>query len=380
MNSIDRVKAAIHFQKPDRVPVVNMIIGDIFPLFPTPPKDWQPGHIPEEVGIFPAVEPLLMTLGFWKWNIPVWAKDPKFKHWWTLPHEEIDEFGTISESLGTHVRMAHPGRPILLDWKDLDHYFDRYHPDAKNPERYRIFTRISKLIAQRKYRIGLLSPFGPMMISANIRGFTNFLTDHYRHPIELKRLLSILTDFYVQQEYMWVKMGAKPHGFWMYEDLGEQIGPFFSPKLFREFYMPVYRRLIETAHELGCEFHLHSCGKVDLLLPMLMECGLDAIEFDSPRMNGYPALQPYRGKLMMWGCINIQSIYVNGTPDECQREVATMIKNLGTPDGGYGAYFYPQTNHIHVPKENVDAFKQGLKKYGTYAKLPKQWWDTIEFN
>ena len=51
-----------------------------------------------------------------------------------------------------------------------------------------------------------------------------------------------------------------------------------------------------------------------------------------------------------------------------------MVRNLGTTKGGFGAYFYPQENHIKVSKENVKAFMNGLKKFGEYSKVPNHWW------
>jgi uroporphyrinogen decarboxylase len=172
---------------------------------------------------------------------------------------------------------------------------------------------------------------------------------------------------------MWVKDGADPHGFVLYDDMGDQQRPLISPRQFDEFYAPVFGRLIEVAHELGCEFHLHSCGKIDPLIPALIDWGLDALELDSPHMIGFEDLKPFRGKIMLWGCINIQSTYVNGTPDECEQEVLAMIKNMGTQDGGYGAYIYPQPWHINAPKQNIRAFNRGLKKYGDYAKNADIW-------
>ena len=82
----------------------------------------------------------------------------------------------------------------------------------------------------------------------------------------------------------------------------------------------------------------------------------------------------------MWGCVNIQSVYTQGTPEECEREVWHMVRNLGTSKGGFGAYFYPQEHHIRAPKENVYAFEEGLKKYGDYSKIPSHWWEhpTVE--
>ena len=92
-------------------------------------------------------------------------------------------------------------------------------------------------------------------------------------------------------------------------------------------------------------------------------------------MNGYEDLKPYRGKIMFWGCVNIQSIYPNGTPEEVEREVWHMIRNLGTRHGGFGAYFYPQSRTIRVPRKNIKAFERGLEKYGVYSQIPEHWWD-----
>ncbi|MFX1337183.1 MAG: hypothetical protein ACFFDK_01095, partial [Promethearchaeota archaeon] len=68
------------------------------------------------------------------------------------------------------------------------------------------------------------------------------------------------------------------------------------------------------------------------------------------------------------------TIYPHGTPEECEREVWHMVRNLGTPQGGYGAYIYPQPYDIQVPKENIQAFKKGLRKYGKYSEIPSHWW------
>ncbi|MBU1671309.1 MAG: hypothetical protein KKF41_06195 [Actinobacteria bacterium] len=70
---------------------------------------------------------------------------------------------------------------------------------------------------------------------------------------------------------------------------------------------------------------------------------------------------------MMWGCVDIQKVYGVGSPGECELEVKEMVENMGTPGGGYGAYFYPQISHIGVPLRNVMAFRRGLKKYGRYT-------------
>lgn len=374
LNSIERVKAALNFNGPDNVPIwAFRRESDIYFMTNLPSKNWRPGYNENEKGLFPHTgSDLIIKYGLWKWDKPDWAKDPIYKDWLDLPREEIDEFGTIWVRKGVNT-MGHPGRPSLVNYNKVDEYFQKYTPNFDEKSRYSFSIQLSKERARNKYRMCSLG-LGPFQIASQMRGFDILLLDQYRNKNELKQLLEYITNCFVDLEKMWDKYGANPHGFVLYDDLGEQKGPFFSPKLFKEFYEPVYKPLFDTAHDLGCDFHLHCCGKIDPIIPLLNEWGLDSLELDSPRMTGYPDLNQFRGKLMMWGCINIQSIYTKGTAEQCEKEVWHMIRNLGTPKGGFGAYFYPQVDHIQTPEANIKAFSEGLAKYGVYANIPHHWW------
>ena len=217
--------------------------------------------------------------------------------------------------------------------------------------------------------------FGPSQVVAAMRGFNTYLIDHRKHPQELHKALDLVADYHVKLMKNSFKFGLKPDGIWIVDDLGEQKGPFFSPKMFKQHYESSYRTIINGAHDLGLDVHLHCCGKIDRLIPNLIEWGLDAIELDSPRMSGYPDLSPYRGKIMFWGCVSIQSIYTQGTPEEVEREVWHMMRNLGTKNGGFGAYFYPTPRDLKTPRRNIKAFQTGLDNYGNYSKIAPTWWD-----
>ena len=371
MNSIERVKAAIFFKNPDRAPIFNGVKGDVLPLLMIPSKKWRPGWDKNEEGLFPhaGVE--------FKWDKPTWAKEnPKYEgnKWRHLPREDIDEWGCIWNMSGRGDNMGHPGRAVLTDWNNYEEYISKYYPDPDDESRYLFAHTLKKSFDNDKYRM-FINTFGLSELASKIRGFTNYLMDHRKHPQELKKLLDHLTEYHLKVMKMSFKYGLEPHGFWLSDDLGEQLGPFFSPKIFNKFYEPFYRTIFDEAHNLGCEYHIHCCGKIDRLIPSLIKWGLDAIELDSPRMSGYSDLKPYRGKIMMWGCVNIQSIYSQGTPEECEREVWHMVRNLGTKEGGFGAYFYPQPDVIKVSRKNMRAFERGLKKYSVYSKIPAHWWD-----
>ncbi|MHA1324654.1 MAG: uroporphyrinogen decarboxylase family protein [Candidatus Helarchaeota archaeon] len=376
MKPVDRVRAAIHFSNPDPIPVFNITVlfnlifrNDVYPMNVMPPKTWQPGWADDEVGLFPHFD---LPLG-WKWQKPDWVNLPDYRNWQNQVREEIDEWGCIWNQPGERKTMGHPGRPSLPEWSHLEEYIERYFLDPDDKRRYALGLRFSRIFGRRKYRMISIGS-GPFTIAHRMRGFSQFLIDLRRHPNEVKRLLEAITDRLVRFIHNYVKFGANPHGVLMIEDLGTQYRPFMSPALFKQFFEAPYRRIIDVTHEFRGEYHQHCCGKIDELIPLLMDWGLDALEFDSPRMTGYPALRPFRGKLMFWGCVNIQSIYVHGSPAEVEREVWHMVRNLGTPEGGFGAYFYSQYKDINVSPANIKAFWKGLKKYGRYSKIPRIWW------
>jgi uroporphyrinogen decarboxylase len=380
MKAVERVNAATRFLGPDKVPVWKIGSSDVFEMPMVPSEKWTPGHEEDEKGLFPhPLDDAIIRSGLWEWEKPDWAKtNPKYEgmKWLEVAREEIDIWGSIWERRGDGSTMGHPGRPSLPDWNLLEDYLDRYTPDPFDKSQYSPFyiDRVDKA-ARDKYRMCILGFMGPLQTAANMRGFMNFLIDHKRYPDYVKRLLEHLTQWNIQNMDAWIRYGAKPQAFNLVDDLGTQQGPFLSPKQFEKFYKPVYETIFKAAHDRNCDIVQHCCGKIDAILPYLIEWGLDAIELDSPRMTGYNDLREFRGKIMFWGCVNIQSIYTRGTPEECEREVWHMIRNLGTPEGGYGAYFYSQPYHIKVPPENVVGFNKGLKKYGVYNRIPQSWWN-----
>ncbi len=380
INSVERVEATLNFSGPDRVPVWNYGANtDVFSLIMTPSKNWHPGHNEEENGLFPhTLDDMIIQSGLWEWEKPDWAlNNPKFKKkkWLKVPREEIDEWGTIWNRLGEGTSIGHPGRANLEDWSKMDEFLSKYTPDPFDKSRYAPYLQIGEIQAKDKYRLCMLGNLGPCQTVQNLRGFTNSLIDHRKHPKELKYLLSYITENLIQRMDAWIKYGGKPHGFHLIEDLGTQKGPFVSPKMFRNFYKPVYETLIKAAHDRGCRLFHHCCGKINKILPDLIDWGLDALELDAPRMTGYVDLKPFRGKITLFGCVDIQTVYTQGTPEECEREVWHMMRNLGTKEGGFGAYFYSQAIHIRVPSANIHSFASGLEKYGTYSKIPAHWWD-----
>jgi uroporphyrinogen-III decarboxylase len=64
-------------------------------------------------------------------------------------------------------------------------------------------------------------------------------------------------------------------GIVFHDDWGSQRAPFFSPATCRKMLMPSIRRLAGFCHARGLIFQLHSCGKNEPLVPLMIEAGVD---------------------------------------------------------------------------------------------------------
>ena len=359
MKSKDRVKRALTFDKPDHIPIFKMSFtppyNDVFPLVNLPLKNWQP----REKNIYPHfISDIIRKLRLYRWKRPDWAP----KDWYLREREEIDQWGCYWNRNENDLTMGHPGRPAIETWDQMETWKG---PDTANPESYAFFKLLSKPFF-RKYKMAIIHDVMYIMNRVSmLRGFTNLLIDHHRNPKQVHQLIEKVTDIFMSNVEMLVTK-YKPDGIWACDDLGTQQAPFFSPALFRKFYFDPYKRIIDYLHDHDCAFHLHSCGNIGDLIPTLIDIGVDALEFDSPRLSGFERLRDFRGKLPFWACVNIQTVYPNGTPEEVEQEVIEMIQTFSTQEGGFLAYFYPDTRVINVPKENIKAFYKALKKWGQY--------------
>ena len=88
------------------------------------------------------------------------------------------------------------------------------------------------------------------------------------------RLFDKLADFYPKLikkyvEYYHVEVIT------FHDDWGSQRAPFFSLDTVREMLVPYLKRIVDAAHEMGLYFELHSCGKNEMLVPAMIEAGVD---------------------------------------------------------------------------------------------------------
>ena len=72
-----------------------------------------------------------------------------------------------------------------------------------------------------------------------------------------------------------VKDRCNIHSVVLFEDWAHKYGPFMAPDTAREMLLPYIQRIVNYVHSRGMYHQIHTCGNVELLLPVFFETGAD---------------------------------------------------------------------------------------------------------
>jgi uroporphyrinogen decarboxylase len=140
------------------------------------------------------------------------------------------------------------------------------------------------------------------------------------------------------------------------EDCGTQKGRLVSPAVFDGVFRPRLEKFYDLAHEYGAKAMMHSCGDTHDIMPTFIDMGLDvldAMQPEPPGMNPEKIRKLCYGKLAFCGLISTQQTLPHGTVEECQAEARHRIDVIGKG----GGYIFSPAHCIQpdTPLENVIA-------------------------
>lgn len=149
------------------------------------------------------------------------------------------------------------------------------------------------------------------------------------------------------------------------DDTCDSNGFICSEPLMEELWVPRIEKIVRLAKQKGAPIQWHCCGKVDALIPRLVDWGIDLIEPIQARCNDIYALkEQYAGRIAFRGNMNIEGVLAFGTPEEVRSDTREHIERLSF-DGGYIA----SSSHSIVdaiPPANYFAMIDAILEYGRY--------------
>jgi hypothetical protein len=325
MTSREIVKRAITFQNPPRLPMKFDIVGvnDCHDVWTVDPTGWD----------------------------------------WAFPGQRMaDEWGCVWGKTA----VSNAGQVIehpLSDLSQLKHY--RW-PDPDDLRRYSGFAE-QVAAASDKF---VMFCFGQGIWERlhMLMGMSEAMLAFVRHKDEVHEILDRVLDHHIRilrrcHEIAEGRMDAAA----MADDWGLQDRAFISVKMFGEFFKPRYQRWFDEIKSLGLHTWMHSCGKINAILPELIDCGLEVINNQQPNTVGLKEFgEQFRGKVCFEAIVDTQTTLPRGTYEEIRQQAYDICEFYGTPQGGLIASDYNDAAAIGVTTDRRYVMFEAFAEKGGY--------------
>jgi uroporphyrinogen decarboxylase len=134
------------------------------------------------------------------------------------------------------------------------------------------------------------------------------------------------------------------------DDWGTESALFIDPTVWREFFMPRYKRIFDACHRAGWHVWMHSCGRVNAIIPGLVEIGVNVLNLQQPRALGIEEVgAAFAGKVCFSSLCDIQKTLPGGNSEEIRREAKLLLDSWATDEGGFVLSDYGDGEAIGTP-------------------------------
>lgn len=151
------------------------------------------------------------------------------------------------------------------------------------------------------------------------------------------------------------------------DDFGGQNGPLISPEMWGDFLGEGFGEYMDIAKGFGLRVMHHTCGSVRMLIPWMVERGLDILQSLQPEAEGMDARElkgQYGQGLAFHGGVSIQRTLPFGTREDVRDDVRCRIEALA-PGGGY-ILCTAHNVQVDTPVANVEELFRAHGQYGRY--------------
>jgi len=341
MTSKERVKAAVHFQKVDQVPVQFFYspVGyfehgeKLNELYATLPGDFQP-FIRQEIP--------RLSAGFFDSS----GKYHEFK---------TDEWGTVWEYRIYGVAGIPVRRPLNCA-PDILHYQLPEAPDLSGAKFLAFRGGIAQLNRRGYYTMNSCGSLYERLIA--LYGDENVLCDIGLDEPEINLLADRIMAWNSRFVQRAILSGCDAIQFG--DDYGSQNSLLFSPECWRHFFKPRLKKLFAPAVQAGLDVHFHSCGQIGAILDDLKEIGVTSIWPQMPLFDMNELAEHCR---WLGLAVAIHTDRANamtlGTPQAVRELIIQEYETFKMRDGG--SWFYIEADN-GFPFENIQALVETIKE------------------
>lgn len=237
---------------------------------------------------------------------------------------------------------------------------DAFDP-AWNREKQEALDKTLASIAEQKQRLGdvFFFPGGPGMGVMGIFGEVGLEQFAY-YLADCPDIIEAQLECQTVRTVSWLEHLPREHGIeavFMGDDIAFTSGPLLSPRWFKDHYFDRMARVIDAYHAQGIKALFHSDGDLNLILDGLVDAGIDGLN-PIEVLAGMDVADIHRRypHLFMAGGIDVSQLLPFGSPGEIKDTVRRTIDAAG------GRIMIGSTTELHndVPLENYLALREAV--------------------
>lgn len=198
-----------------------------------------------------------------------------------------------------------------------------------------------------------------------MRGFEQFMYDLIENPPLVDYLVEQLTAIHLAVSVALARAGIDLLA--LDDDVAERTRMLISPKMWRRYFKPAVKIIIDTARAANLDLHIfwHSDGNIEAIVPDLIEIGVDILNPVQPdSMDAARLKQQYGKRLSFFGTVGTPRTWAWADPAEVREEVRERIQSVGK---GGGLIISPAYDlEPEFKYENVVAFFEAVEEFGAY--------------
>jgi uroporphyrinogen decarboxylase len=293
---------------------------------------------------------------------------PMYPADWVEICKIIGQDSIILEALWTPFKMEDrdgkivpvSGKPVKKR-KDFENLIMPGDEDIKKKMKY--VREYRDAVKGTKIGVGIVFATFVMTIYEFLMDLNDFMIDVYEDYKFIEYMFDISTEYWVRFSKALVKEKID----WCYtaDDFGFKSGLFLPPDILKELWFTRYKKIMDPIREADIAIMCHSDGKIDDIVPWLIEYGVDALNPMDPYCTDYREYKKRFGdKIALWGNIDIEWPLAKGTPEDVRKDVREHMDVLKP---GYG-YICSSSHSIvnYIPYENFIAFINAVHEFGRY--------------
>jgi len=356
MNARERFRKVMHYEKPDRLPFYQFI-----GFWPETINRWYGEGLPSGMSVwdyfgFDKIEGIPLDYG------PIPQYIPKTLYEDNRYRIEVQTNGITVKVLKTSTSM--PGFidfPVKerTDWEKIKKRYDprdpRRYPKTWGDELIEYYNNVDHPVG-----IPLGSCFG---WARDLMGLEKLLVSFYREPDVVHEIMDFWAYFTIGLITPAVE-AVKFDYATIWEDMAYKNGPHISPRLFREFMLPNYKKVTSYVRSKGIDIIMvDTDGNHEVLTPLFLEGGVNCLyplEVQAG-MDAVALRKKYGRRLRLIG--NIDKRALIHSKDAIDKELNSKLLSL-VNDLGY----IPSVDHCvpaDVPFKHFEYYVRLIKEYIT---------------